>query len=175
MITRPMIDPRPRTFDERVHALFFTSLIVVALLAMSACGEQRRERFASGADALASETARRGWIPSWLPREAIAVDIRYDLDTNFCWLSFRLHPVPAAALQQQLRPLSPQQVRQITLRSPRGYLDWPEGVIQQQPVNDGALHSRILCGTGRVIPAQTCFAFEEGSDNVYVWIPREEP
>lgn len=151
-----------------------TSTGISVLLILMACGEQRRETFASGAEARSSETARRGWIPEWLPAGAADVDIRYDLDTNHIWLNFRLDEREAIALQQHLRPVGDQQVREIELRRPRGSVEWPEGIIQQQPANDGALNANIFCGTGPVVPKSTCIAFDRMTDAVYAWIPRDE-
>ena len=147
----------------------------VMLLTLISCGEQRREKFATGTEALASDTARRGWIPPWLPHRATAIDIRYDLDTNYRWLNFRLQPSAAVALQSQLREMPEQRIRSLALRRPRGNADWPEGLIQQQPANDAALYARVFCGTGQPVPLNTCFAFEERTGNVFVWIPHEGP
>ena len=46
---------------------------------------------------------RRGWVPEWLPRDASHVVLRYNLDTNFIWLNFKLTPANAAELKQRLR------------------------------------------------------------------------
>jgi hypothetical protein len=59
------------------------------------------------------------------------------------------------------------------LRTPRRGQGWPEGVIQQQPANDGALNATMFCGTGITVPTETCIAFERTTDRVYAWIPYE--
>lgn len=149
--------------------------VVSALLAgviVSGCGEDRRERFTLGAEALRSEVAKRGWVPAWLPASATNIDIRYNLDTNYIWLAFRLDELSAIALQRQLRPIDDHHVRELELRTPRGGDGWPEGVIQQQPANDGALNAKMFCGAGTIVPTSTCIAFERTTDHVYAWIPR---
>lgn len=150
-----------------------TACAAALLLLISGCSEQRRERFASGADALTSHAVRRGWIPAWLPPGATDVDLRYNLDTNDVWLSFRLDRTAAAALQRELMPLDDRRVRSLDLRMPRGNAGWPEGLIQQQPANDAALNARVFRGAGTRIPQSTCIAFEQTTDRVYAWIPYE--
>jgi hypothetical protein len=111
--------------------------------------------------------------PEWLPPDATDVDLRYDLDTNYRWLNFRLAPEAAIRLQQQLRPLEEQKVLQLTLRRPRGDGRWPDGLIQLQPANDAALNARVFAGNGTPVPRSTSVAFERESKAVYVWIPHD--
>jgi len=101
--------------------------------------------------------------------------VRYDLDTNYSWLSFRLQPLSAAELQHKLKLLSEEESRALKLRNPRGDFNWPEGFIQQQPANDSALYSVVFRGDGHSVPRDARLAFETGKTNVYVWVPSEAP
>lgn len=148
-----------------------TALVAASVFLLGACSEQRYARFPSGTSALASETARRGWIPSWLPPTAGDVAVWYDLDTNYIWLSFRLPSSQAATFQRSLRVQSEEDIRARKLPQPRRRHDWLDGLIHQQPENDAAINARVFVGDGANVPVETCLAFERGTDRVYAWIP----
>lgn len=168
MLTSPQFVVRPASRRALLSACF------LSLLFFLACGEQRHEQFASGLEALSSDTAKRGWIPSWLPTQAREVNVRYDLDTNYVWLSFRLNTQRAVELQSYLRPVNESFIRSGDLRVPRATRGWPEGVIQPQFANENALNATLFRGAGTIVSQNTFVAFKHTTDAVFVWIPYDD-
>ena len=121
----------------------FAGIFVIAILA-TRC-ERCERNFATGKQALASEAARRGWIPNWLPARAREVQIEFDLDTNERWLSFKIEPSASLSVVENLERLSEEAIRELRIRKPHANW-WFEGLIQQQPSNDGALNAEVFAG-----------------------------
>jgi hypothetical protein len=46
---------------------------------------------------------------------------------------------------------------------------WFEGLIQQQPENDGALNAHLFRGRGDPIPETTVVALDRLSGRAYIW------
>jgi hypothetical protein len=59
-----------------------------AALALSACGSKTTS-FYPAADAAGVDRAiERGWLPQWLPSDAVTIDERHDLDSNASIVQF---------------------------------------------------------------------------------------
>jgi hypothetical protein len=143
--------------------LLFTALV------LAGCGERQTYTFAAGDEARSSEVARRGWIPPWLPSSARAIQLEYDLDTNERWLRFSLPVGKRSSLVAGMRRLTEAQIAQLNIRRPRSSW-WFQGLIQQQPANDGALYAEVFELSGR----QQDHAFvllERESDTVFAYFP----
>jgi len=67
------------------------SIIASFLLAALATCEWTDTRQASYADYKAAENAgevARGWIPAYIPKSAVDIRIKYDIENNQTWLTF---------------------------------------------------------------------------------------
>ena len=142
------------------------SRLAIGLLFALGCAEQFDHRFETGVAALSSDLARRGWVPEWLPAEARNVHIQHDIDTNEEWLRFEVDEEHRSALVAGLQSLSPAEIRAVTVRSPRRAPWWFEGLIQQEPANDGALNANIFRGEDRLVlldrTGASVFAYVQG-------------
>jgi hypothetical protein len=63
---------------------------VLASLACSCTNDVLDASYATRADAVAASAMERGWIPSWIPPEAFALNEVHDVDTNESALAFSL-------------------------------------------------------------------------------------
>jgi hypothetical protein len=146
---------------------FITAISAFCFLV--ACGERRSALFATGEEALRSEEARSGWVPNWLPVESQEVRLQYDQDTNEVWIRFVLKKSNRINFEKSLKPLSDLVINNINFPRARGAKWWPEGLIQQQPSNDGALNALLFTGDNVIVPSKTYIAFDRISDDVYIW------
>jgi hypothetical protein len=133
------------------------------------CGEQRATQYSSAPDAINSKEAKGGWVPQWLPIESQQIQIEYNIDTNEIWLRFILPIAGRIHLEEHLKKLSGEEIQKIQFQRRRGVTWWPEGLIQQQPANDGALNAVVYIGIDNVVPTNTYIAFDRTSDYVYAW------
>jgi hypothetical protein len=133
------------------------------------CGEQRSAQYASAPDAISSKDAKGGWVPIWLPIESQQIQIEYNIDTNEIWLRFKLPPEGRIHLEKHMKKLSDEEIQKVPFQRRRGVTWWPEGLIQQQPANDGALNAVVYIGIDNVVPTNAYIAFERNSNYVYSW------
>jgi hypothetical protein len=152
--------------------LFRLSILATCLLLL-ACSEQFHHTYENGAVALSSNEAGHGWVPKWLPRQATDIHLQYDLDTNERWLRFKLSADERVRLKQHLRPMSEQEVMELSIRSPRSVDWWFYNLIEQQPADDGALNAELFFGAGEVVPRKAVIALERGTQETFVYLPSE--
>jgi hypothetical protein len=152
--------------------LFKVSILATCLLLL-ACSEQLNHAYESGAVALSSNEARRGWVPEWLPRQAADIRLQYDLDTNERWLRFKLSADERARLTQYLQPMSEKEIMGLRIRRPRSVDWWFDGLIQQEPADDPALNAELFAGAGDVVPRRAVIALERGTQETFVYVPSE--
>jgi hypothetical protein len=142
------------------------SLLVLGLLA-AACDAQPYRQYATRAEAVEAGEIERGWLPVWLPGSAANLYLQNDLDTNAWWLRTDLTPTAIDSLRSLLVPMSPDSIRVIRPRGSDSW--WFEGLVEQQPANDGALNSHLFRGNGDPIPRDVLIAVDRVSPRVYVW------
>ena len=65
------------------------SLVMVIYL-LTACSDNLSKQYDNCETVSASGSFERGWIPSWLPREAKNIQERHNIDTNAIALSFEV-------------------------------------------------------------------------------------
>ncbi|WP_372015496.1 hypothetical protein [Pseudoxanthomonas sp. 10H] len=83
-----------------------TPALVVAGLGLSACAFERPESsYASLADAGRSGAVEKGWIPAWLPPEAVDIREVHDIDTNESMLAFSYDPRQGWRLSGHCQPV----------------------------------------------------------------------
>ena len=146
------------------------SLVILLVASTMGCRERFYQSFGSGEAAHQSELAKQGWVPQWLPSEAVAVQVEHDIDTNERWLRFRLPNTSAAALKQNLEKLSDTEVINLRIRSPKK-TRWFESLIQQAPETDGSLNAAIFRGNGKTVENSAILLFERTSEDVYAYLP----
>jgi len=71
-----------------MNTMMGSSLLALMVLALSGC-EVLSARYATLQEAAADEAIERGWLPEWLPIDAIDIQETHDLDSNESWLVFR--------------------------------------------------------------------------------------
>lgn len=131
------------------------------------CGEQPYRTYPDASAAIAAGELARGWFPEWFPRSATDIHLQGDLDTGERWLRARLPAAAARSLRAQLVPV---EASEVNVRRPRwSGRWWFEGLVQQQPANDGALNADLFRGTGEPVPRTEVVAFDRLSQTVYVW------
>jgi hypothetical protein len=100
-------------------------LISLMLLAFAAC----ETRQASYKDYKAAEEAgeiTKGWIPAYLPKSAIDIRIKYDVENNGTWLTFHARVDDISSILNSCQPVSQSDVN-YPLRSPARW--WPSTLI----------------------------------------------
>ncbi len=65
-------------------------LLGVAIYLLAACSENSSEEYDNWHAVNESGSIKRGWIPSWLPREGTNIKERHNIDTNALALSFEV-------------------------------------------------------------------------------------
>jgi hypothetical protein len=123
-------------------------VLCVGCVAISACAEQRHHFYPNGTAALSGDEARGQWVPTWLPPSATDVHLQYDVDTNARWIRFILPTDQRAAFLSHLRAMRESEVSSLRIRSPRSADWWFDGIIDQQPANDGALNAEWFVEKG---------------------------
>jgi hypothetical protein len=146
-------------------------VLCVLCVAMAACAEQRHHVYKNGQAALSSDEARGQWVPAWLPPNATDIHLQYDLDTNERWLRFILPTDDRPGFLSRLRPMSESEVSSLRIRSPGSAGWWFDGIIDQEPANDGALNADWFRGKGDQIQPGVVVAFERGTFQTFVFIP----
>ena len=151
------------------------NVIILLLIATNfACSEQLNHAYESGAIALSSNEARRGWVPDWLPRQAADIRLQYDLDTNERWLRFKLSAEERAKFAQHLQPMSEKEIIGLRIRRPRSADWWFDELIQQQPADDPALNAELFLGAGELVPRRAMIAFERGTQETFVYVSSDK-
>lgn len=94
-------------------------------LSCASCSTQRDLHYESLADAVAAGETARGWIPEWVPTDARAIRLTYDVSSPRTWCMFELPPGRAQLLGKELTSddVPPPSVRRI--RNP-GVRWWPD-------------------------------------------------
>ena len=158
--------------DARVMQQNLRKAILIAVFVLlPACSEQYYHFFRTGEEALSSDVSNRGWVPEWLPRAAYQIQLQYDIDSNNRWLRFKLpQGENERIIREFFNKLTWEQVKQIPAPRPRRADWWFEGLIQQQPANDGALNADIYVGNGTRIPRNAYLAVSKTDDSIYLWI-----
>lgn len=67
-------------------------VILLAAIALSACGEIKDERYADYEAARLAGAVERGWIPAFVPQGASGIRDVHDLDSNAQTLRFQVPP-----------------------------------------------------------------------------------
>ena len=144
-------------------------ILLPCLLAPACVGEVVHRQYPTCAAAVAAGEQTRGWLPEWVPNTASDLHLQSDLDSNEWWLRFRLPGAARDSLKSRLTPADPTSVRP---SKPGGAAWWFEGLVQNEPANDGALNAQIYRRCCDPIKRTIVLAFDRNTANVYVWVER---
>jgi hypothetical protein len=133
------------------------------------CVDRLGTSYATAADAIASGDMERGWLPSNLPPIATEIHEEHDLDTNEVWMRFTVSRESALEFVVGLQRLPPQDVERFNVRSPCDRSWWFDGLIEQQPANDGVLNADIYVGASPDSSRTLFVALDRTSSDVYYW------
>ncbi len=126
--------------------------------------------FPTGKAALESELHKKGWIPSWLPENSTDLNLQYDIDSNYRWMSFKLSGNSRFQLMAKFHSVKGEEVENIPTPMPHRVDWWFEGLIQKQPANDAALNTTIFRGNGEDVSGDAYFALGSDGKTIYIWI-----
>jgi hypothetical protein len=143
------------------------SAAVAAILVLTACSEPPYREYATADEAISAGERDSGWLPSWFPASAKDVHIQVDPDNGRWWVRAKLSRPAADSVRAILAPIDAESAPVVLPRRASEW--WFEGLIEQQPANDGALHAHLFRGTGAAVPRTTIVAFDRFSPDVYVW------
>ena len=136
-----------------------------------ACSEQNSYSWNNGQLAKRSEVAKRGWIPvEYLPSEATSVKLQYDLDTNIVWLRFDLKKQYSDKYITNFSEMKSERIRTLKIKNPRFCSWWFDGLIEQQPSNDGAMYANMFKKFVERNKAERMYLFiDKNSDAHYLY------
>jgi hypothetical protein len=101
-----------------------------------------------------------GWLPSYLPSSSDRIRLRYDVDTNEVWVSFRWKAPDPEPLGKECRTTNPSEVRLV--RTQPGW--WPEALSSQQKASQlPSSYAYHVCRDG------TFVALSKTGETSYYW------
>ncbi|NLZ16484.1 MAG: hypothetical protein GX087_01950 [Desulfobulbaceae bacterium] len=90
-----------------VHTYTKIFFLVFFAASLSACRETFEKYYPSYSDVISDKAIERGWIPSWLPENAVNIHEIHNLDTNKSMLTFRFkgeHPIDFNKDCEEIKP-----------------------------------------------------------------------
>jgi len=158
------------------HTLIIVLVAAVSLAAVGwvalrrlPCVDRVGAFYVSKGQAIAEGAMDGGWIPESLPTEATDIHEEHDVDTHELWMRFRIPPARARKFTDSLRLLTRNDRAGVKIRPPCDRSWWFEGLIEQQPANDGALNADVYAGTLADAPGQVVVLVDRTSSTVYLW------
>jgi len=153
------------------NCLILVRGVLIASIGLSACKDLERPSayYPTYAEAVADGAVKRGWIPGFLPTVARELHEQHDLDTNASCIKAIVPTEARAEMLAKLSPLSVPQVQAVDTSCPLKSIWWFDGLIDQQPANDSALHADLYT-TGSETGANHYFvAVQRDGEEVYLW------
>ena len=143
--------------------------LVASVMGAAGCGEHPSSTYATYADAVAAGSVARGWIPVWVPVEAVNIREIHDLDTNEVCIRFELPNAARVALLEPMHKLPAEGIEVLPASCSLRPGWWFEGLIQQQPANDGALYADVFEAAGASTDAALLVAADSRGPSIYIW------
>ncbi len=110
------------------------------------------------------------WVPRIFPDDITNIHEQHDIDTNEVWLKFEKGSKSISTIN--FVKLSSQEKLKLSISMPFFASWWFEGIIEQQPANDGALNAAIF--KGKCSDKKSSYlAFSRSSSTVYWWCQYE--
>ena len=117
-----------------------------------------------------SKTYQYGWIPTWFPINAMNIHEQHDIDTNNIWIKFEITDDNNTKFIQNFNQLNQKEIKNLNIRPPFLCNWWFEGLIEQQPSNDNALHAEVYQGNIKSVSNKVFLAKDKLSTDYYIWI-----
>ena len=158
----------PHEEPRRRHDL--AALLCCLACSLLACDatEHRSASYRNYAAAVEDGAVTRGWVPEWVPPEALHLKETHDLDTNQVCLRLSLAEEPRSRLVEGLRQLRPREVEALSACSLNPPW-WFEGLIEQQPANDNALYSFVYEAPESQWLPRGYIALDRNGSSVFAW------
>lgn len=86
------------------------------------------------------------WVPRIYPNDIVNIHMQHSIDTSEVWVRFNIGSTPIIPEQMAMEKLSQKQKEAMKVRKPFFTSWWFEGLIEQRPSNDGALHADVYRG-----------------------------
>jgi len=114
------------------------------------------------------ETYQYGWIPTWFQMNSMNIHEQHDIDTNNIWIKFEITDHNNTKFIQYFNQLNQKEIKNLNIRPPFFSSWWFEGLIEQQPSNDNALHAEVYRGNSKTISNKVFLAKDKLSTDYYI-------
>ncbi len=111
----------------------------------------------------------RGWIPPRVPSGAVEIHGEHNIDTNEVWVRFRVSDPGRLNVVSGMRKLGHDEILSLHTRHPCRADFWYQGIIEQEPENDGALNAEIYVGKSPVSGWLEFVALDRAEPFIYYW------
>ncbi len=149
-----------------------TSTILALIICLSIAGidcrklEEPYRFYATANEAVNAGERERGWFPDFIPNCATEIHIQNNVDNQQYWIRFNLRKTSSDSLKQSLILANAETVK---VTKPFHASWWFEGLIEQQPANDNALHSEVFVQEKSSNNRIVTIAFDKLSNTIFVW------
>ena len=144
----------------------FILISFVLLAPLAACDESTYARYATYAEAEQAGAVQRGWIPPYVPANAVDIAEAHDLDLNTQRLRFRMPVADVPRLTAGMERLPLSQGWPPTVRSPELPGNWPSELSNYRITPRASLH---LYRAPAINSGARCLAIEMDRGMVYAW------
>ena len=145
-----------------------TVLLAIALVALAACGKQEEHHFSTGSDALASDLAKRGGVPDFVPPKARNVHVLYDAHSKEAWLAFEADLEDAWEFVGPLPPVPTPDLDTVQVPDPNRPW-WFEGFSEATSTDDTVFKPMMFKANTTVI---IIASGGPGIDRVFIYMER---
>ena len=152
-------------FHQRVATAFLSVCLVMMFL--SACSDIVNESYGSFADADANGACQRGWIPSFVPHSATAIQATHNLDTNQQWLTFQVTPADLQEIRAKLTPVAVEKSV-----SPRLVPSWWPDDLKRITANTPTKYDLFICRDTVLVTTDWFIALDKESSKLWLWDTR---
>lgn len=133
---------------------------VMALLVLVSCDwiESKEGHYPDMKAAAAAGEISRGWIPAFVPQSASDIRIKYDVENNRTWLSFR-GTVDQSTLHDTCHSVTGKEIS-YPINGPRGW--WPIALTADSKENK-TVYEYYACKDGELL------ATDRAKAQVFLW------
>lgn len=135
-------------------------IVVMALLPLASCDwiESKEAHYPDMKAAGAAGEIARGWIPAFVPESAVDIRIKYDVENNRTWLSFR-GAIDRSTLPEACRSVTSKEIIYPT-NGPRAW--WPVALTADSKESKKE-YEYFACKDGEFLAADRSMA------QVFLW------
>ena len=147
--------------------LRLNTILAISLLCLMgfACSDKVAEHYKTYDEAISAGAATRGWLPSFVPRTALEIDLIHDLDTNQQWFHFKADMESLSLMTKDMKAISLSDVKRKKIIKPKG-IKWPVELDDVMLVTPRATFRvfHTCPSTGCL-----CIAIDSSAGDVYGW------